>query len=1633
MILNYEEGDVFGPGEVESTGPLMWEPDHVAAGKPVPGPRKPVGKPSKKPRQPVTGTGQQLRDAKFRVPFFGSTTAEEYQFEVEGGQPEIRLNVKSSTSMDFRTPEVGITTETPKARLKPVKVIKREGESQASFLKRAEAFDEVQQFQKKQHRTELAQVRSKVLPKRGLEKYPTAAAQGVTNVLGPLVRTLGSLADPLAPEETWAPQMPALNQSEAGEYGVKVVEGLGSTIPYGITAALTGTTGTALLGASSNGAATYEEAIARGVGHKEALAAAIPGALIGSLEGLMGLGTGRFLGQMGKGTLKGIAKGIGEEEFQELTTQALNNVNAKIVSGYDPQRAMSEGLWETFTTTLGTAGLMHGATTIGPSGSQAKSMPSFIPTELMEMEQRASKAGKPLALTPETRDAYTARNQEIKAQLLAVDPASPEFARLSDEYTGLARAIEDTPATVPQSAEELRQHLIQMNMGHEGAAGEMLDILQPPSSDSDEKSRSQSAVQGARFYPLKGDETKGGTVYLTPQTFEESGLIDKGQRSQVGGLNVPLEVVETAIETLTEKDPAAAVALSGAYQEAQAKGLTQISVLSYIKDQGLSETRKLVRHESFHTGQAAAANEAGVLAIDLHPDEISYHPELLSAAQTKTGQWVLNFYEGDERYLAFELAAYSAAGQNDLFGMTNDQAASYLTDYLTGIADLHGVEALGALAGTARLSSKVQSTVKEIQGNVKQSTQRTKSATDWAAQLRSSASSVPEGLEGSGDSSAGLDAAGAAETGNQDETGGVVGGQAEGEGGGPVGEDSRVGEGGPELYTTVLRPEIIKEYAKKSGDALRQLGLLDPNSLLPPHEQILKVLKEHPELAEPGAIGAALRAKGVSGDETLQQIDETLANAGRTLQAVQAADADWTQVIAEHPHFMAGLAEHGVVTTPGKMAKSAEKEVQTALKDAQASILGRSIWRRSGDLIRKMLLTRFSTAANNAISTLPRIPLDLVDGLMTGTAMGILQPEKWAGKSQATIAEGAKAGALAGMRASVQVATAFPDAARRIFRRAAPAHEFNEMVIAQMEQLHPDLHSKLAGRSTGLDDYNESTVKLDKIRDLLPYLNDGAKFKEYSAKLDMYQKRYDFNHKLAGKLFDKTNWAYDQFLKPGNVQEFFFRRPYFVGALAKHAAAAGFNLSELATNAGTLQNFAADPGGKDAQAIMQLRTLTDLPPQVWEAAADDALTFTYAYNPHRDRGRVEKFVFHYIEFMDALGPIGAVVDAFPKAVFNGMKFAYEYGPVGVIKPLANITDEVYQGGGRKDIQYDDVSRISKALLGTAMFATAIGIRKGLGGEEWWQIKTGKKNKKGEPEYLNVKKYMPFAGFLYMADLALRVTEGRMIDKKPGDDLAELYLGARRADSGGTVFSESIKEMSDYWASGDPLDDTLINKAGKPLGNILGAPLTPFINLRDLIAQFDEDEAARRDVKERPLLGPAIDKLPWLRSGKLGTAGLSLYQPPTELTPRSASAQPALTELGIATDPGSNFATREFSRLGLSPVRWLRPDPDPLINRAQYAAYARKLGAIAPKIEASDRYQAMSDAQKAAFWEAKLSGSDGIASEAKELGERANPQEMNRRELLESQQPLMRKATGLDKKVKEMKNRAGEKPASVPRP
>lgn len=197
--------------------------------------------------------------------------------------------------------------------------------------------------------------------------------------------------------------------------------------------------------------------------------------------------------------------------------------------------------------------------------------------------------------------------------------------------------------------------------------------------------------------------------------------------------------------------------------------------------------------------------------------------------------------------------------------------------------------------------------------------------------------------------------------------------------------------------------------------------------------------------------------------------------------------------------------------------------------------------------------------------------------------------------------------------------------------------------------------------------------------------------------------------------------------------------------------------------------------------------MADLPPDVWEGAADDALTFTYAYNPKENNGRIEKLAHDYIEFNKSMGLVMAVLDAFPKPLYNGLKFAYEYTPLAMIKPGMNIRKD-YKEGGPTAVKMDDISRMVKGGLGVAMFATALYIRKEHGGEEWYQIKTGKKDKKGQPIYFSARKLLPFAGMLYVADVALRASEGRLGETKSHLDTAsELYLNARRTDNAGAVF------------------------------------------------------------------------------------------------------------------------------------------------------------------------------------------------------------------------------------------------------
>lgn len=2018
----------------------------------------------KKPAKPTLGKLKK-QAAAFETPFAQTQTQEGYEFQVEGAPSQVELKVKPLTDLDYKKPmfELGQTkAEAPK--LKPIKARRRLDESAEDFTLREAQFEDYKKKSKIAEQQQRAEVIRKTAPKLGLEKYPIAMAEGVSNVLRPIASAAEQASGTGTDYFAYYNQMPKIGQQEADEWGVKVAEGLGSTIPFGIASALGGMPATVIMGAASNSASTYEDAKMRGASDDAALAAAVPGAVIGSLEGLFGLGTGRFMKEIGKGGIKTLFGGVAEEELQELTSQALNNVNAKWLSGYDPQRALSEGLWETFTTTLGTAGLMHGAG--AASGIAARlSDPKLKADEALQAlpepdrkaVQFASLSPDPNSfkgLTPKQREAallnwqleadprlktpegqpvplyhgtqsptvieeidlskadpnglygpgfYMTQDPEVAAgeggyaqtkssQVREFDKYTDEELRKTPEYREAynmyAEAYPEAlrsdsefsfEESIDQSAlNDLRARTISNPHAYKLYANikkpfdvdkifspedlislvksakvmgmksymadfflykakvdgfmrgqEIYDWLQSglgsketvnnflrgegydgithiggvykdrqhrvwiafdpaqvksawakefdPGSTKIEAAELDSGPQpqeakspsfrftqpAARFY--EGRDQRGGTVYVNPQMAAK--LAD--WPATAGAVNVETKEFGRMLARLDKNDPQAKV-LEEAFVEAIKKDQPSVNIVIYSEGTGMW-ARRLARHEGFHRGQYLASREAlkaegkeGLFQPDIgtiHDPALHDHPVVQRVANSPIGESIKSHYADSyvPAALTFETAAYMASNDFRRFGVSADEAALFVRDYLKSVANKSGVKGLQALVDGTRLIPSIEQAAKEIiSGRTEQPIRTGRSGADIPGRLGGTVDEFAEsGTVGSGDRGDGG-------TGVQAEAGtptnelapgpgkpfwgrprrglgktallsnapdmryvpdaqgkggalyanpkamatyfnlnmshpnhvdmrgvalnvdgiGIMAGLAEKSGkalapvlrafhtdlvnkgaekgfvaihrpgskverdvlyhedahiaqskfkteewrevwnrmkgdegwekalnspygkaikeygttrgwneenpsseqieqvvkeleaylimGGPGQANIRKGLGmseeevgnmltrlhatlkevagterveeaysgihlrpgtkvfmypsfstpePPNIYTTVLSSDAVKEIANKAGQVLKVLGIPE-NPLLRPHEQIMQALKDYPDKATPEAMGAAMRQLGLDGKDLVEAVDEASRHAGQLLRNLQDANAKWTKSIKDDPKWATEAAKTGAhILGLGPSPKEVLKE---GLASLEASELGRTWWQRSGDLYRKMLLSRFSTAAVNSITTTFRLPLDLLDGAMTGAAMGALNPAKYAGKPDATVAEAAKEGAIAGAHATMRVAMAFPDMAKKLLRKPTPEMDTNDLIISQMENLHPELHTKLTGLSTGLDIIKESKAKIEDLKSLLPYLNDSEKQKEYEARLNILQKRYDQNNSMLGKMFNKTGWMYDQYIKPSTVQEFFFRRPYFVGALVKRAKDAGFDLYSLIENTKRIEDFSKDPTGQDVNEVLNLQTLANLPPEVWEGAADDALTFTYAYKPKKDRGVVENLYATWIESMQKLGLAGAIIDAFPKATYNGLKFAYEYSPFGMLKPAINIASDAREGG-RTAIQADDVSRMVKGGLGMAMFATALYIRKEHGGEEWYQIKTGKKDKKGQPIYMNVKKYMPFAGMLYLADVSLRAKEGRLFEVKThGDDMAELYLNARRADSGGAAFFDLTKEMLDWVDTGAPIKDKTKAAAARPLANVLGAPLTPLVNLRDMVAQFDEDEAARRDQKEAPILGPAIDKIPWLRSSE--KFGLPLTQPPTEQAPRPFSAAPGLTWFGVNLDPGSNFATREFARLGLSPIRWLKPDPDPIINRAQYAAYSKKLAAISPKIEASPLYQKKTDAQKAAFWEAKLAGPDGIAAEARELGKQANPKEINKREILQSQPPLMRKATGLDKKVNAVKNASDNK-------
>jgi 2'-5' RNA ligase len=293
---------------------------------------------------------------------------------------------------------------------------------------------------------------------RGMTGTMTSAIRGAS-LLHPQaeedLRRMGVLQSPEEGDEFLRRTLPVDPTDES--FLAKSAEAAGSAVPFVLGSAASGAAGLpswlapAVLGAATNAGQTYDEAIAAGQHPEAAKRAAIVGALIGLTEAA---GVGRIGGEGHAITsaarrallpelLKSATMEFGEESVQEAFSQLLNNVNAKILSGYDPKRAITEGVGESGLlgglVGLGFGGGLHaaGATAEGVGRLRERVAERAAGAEAVRSEQFA-----PLDLTPTSVG---------PTNLISLrEAAQPEFRKRLEEAT--APSAEAAPALASPEA-----------------------------------------------------------------------------------------------------------------------------------------------------------------------------------------------------------------------------------------------------------------------------------------------------------------------------------------------------------------------------------------------------------------------------------------------------------------------------------------------------------------------------------------------------------------------------------------------------------------------------------------------------------------------------------------------------------------------------------------------------------------------------------------------------------------------------------------------------------------------------------------------------------------------------------------------------------------------------------------------------------------------------------------------------------------------------------------------------------------------------------------------------------------------------------------------------------------------------
>lgn len=360
-----------------------------------------------------------------------------------------------------------------------------------------------------------------------------------------------------------------------------------------------------------------------------------------------------------------------------------------------------------------------------------------------------------------------------------------------------------------------------------------------------------------------------------------------------------------------------------------------------------------------------------------------------------------------------------------------------------------------------------------------------------------------------------------------------------------------------------------------------------------------------------------------------------------------------------------------------------------------------------------------------------------------------------------------------------------------------------------------------------------------------------------------------------------------------------------------------------------------------------------IPLELIRKGVDKALEVTFADMPMKD-GAGGRFLTSMIEVGNYIPPTLSPV-AFPRFMFNNLKFLYQYSPAGMVD-LA-----------RKNQNKPRV--IARSLVGTSMLLLAYQFRNSdHAGEKWYELKVGDTT-------LDARPFGPFSTYLFMAESIRRQLNGEKAFT------VEEIAGAIGASTGpsGTAIAVAEK-LYDYAANGkwDKWQRVVKNEAGE-WGRAL---LTPIRQVKDLIGAFDASQAVNRDTSLEPALGPIKESIPY------ADTGLPPAYKPTTAAPirQERPAVKAVTGWRVVTP--KSFLERELDTLNFT-SREIRPATgNPQVDQLEKRLMGPLMDELSAELEKDAAYQKLSKKEKAVHLRDLIKD---IRSEVREMGRAEHPE------------------------------------------